>query len=136
MALLGNGFRDISRFPGRYVGAFSGVASPSNLRTMFGRGDRMAQSSHFGDLAGTPDGAEHPTAWILPMQGGAMVAGSIRFVNKKSWFLRLGSTYCYAGKANFNGVRAEKPDGEVLVAGKKVSASMLLFSLEGGLRIR
>ena len=69
-------------------------------------------------------------------QGGAMVAGSVRFVNKKSWFLRLGSTYCYAGQADFNGVRAAKPDGEVLVAGKKVGASMLLFSLEGGLRIR
>lgn len=69
-------------------------------------------------------------------QGGAMVAGSVRFVNKQSWFLRLGSTYCYAGQADFNGVRAAKPDCEVLVAGKKMGASMLLFSLEGGLRIR
>ena len=92
MALLGNGFRDISLFPGRYVGAFSGVASPSNLRTMFGRGNRMAQSSHFGDLAGTPDGAEHPTAWILPMQGGAMVADTtLNQDNATTNFVQLGA---------------------------------------------
>ena len=69
-------------------------------------------------------------------QAGAMAASFIRFVNKKSWFLRLGTTYCYAGQANFNGVHAAKLDDETLVAGKKINASMLSFSLEAGLRIR
>jgi hypothetical protein len=75
MALLGNGYLAIGPLPMTYVsGAASGVGYPGNNRAMFARGDRKNQFSAFTQKAGTPDGAQHPTAWIMPNKGGAMSA--------------------------------------------------------------
>ena len=84
----------------------------------------------------TPENKVFVGSSASTFQAGAMAAGFLRLINKKSGFLRLGAAYSFAGKATFGGVRATKPDGEVLVAAKKIDASMLSFSLEGGLRIR
>jgi hypothetical protein len=75
VALLGNGYLVIGPLPMTYVsGAASGLGYPGNNRAMFARGNRKNQFSAFTQKAGTPDGTEHPTAWILPNKGGAMSA--------------------------------------------------------------
>ena len=63
-----------SAFPGRMVGTVSVLAQQTNMIPLWLA--RRNQAAAFGELAGVPDGVNHPTSWLMPLQAGRISARS------------------------------------------------------------
>lgn len=71
MALLQNGFLQ-NQLPVHWRAGLQG-----NNRMAYAKGDRLNQSSAFGNLAATPAGTYPPTAWVMPRTAGDMASRNL-----------------------------------------------------------
>jgi hypothetical protein len=61
-----------SAFPGRMVGTVSVLLQQTNMVPLWSA--NRNQTAAFGELAGQPDGTNHPVSWLMPLQAGRVSA--------------------------------------------------------------
>ena len=80
MALRFNGLsptgaNPFSAIPSSFIGFTSAaVDTTANLTTQWGRGERHAVKTSFGEMASNPPATENPVAWTLADEGGDLAA--------------------------------------------------------------